>query len=151
VMAANTEVGAQLTLMENANYLSAPTIVPMQLTTDGARWYKLFAGAYATRRSADSALRQLRRRAVVSDSAGSVARVPLAMRLTTDVPRDSVARAIASWQARGISAYALLQADGRATVYAGAFSAPRDAELLATILREADATPTLVYRTGRVF
>jgi hypothetical protein len=47
--------------------------------------------------------------------------------------------------------YALLQPDGTARLYAGAFETPDKAALLAATLREAGIEPTLVYRMGRAF
>ncbi|HEX5829348.1 MAG TPA: hypothetical protein VFY16_00115 [Gemmatimonadaceae bacterium] len=157
VVAHNTLPGAQATMMENANYLPAPTITPVRLNTAGARWFKLVVGAYTTRRSADSALAQLRRRAVMSDSGGEVVHVPYALRLEAEVPRDSVRLRLAYFVSRDVYAYALLQPNGRADILAGAFAQPADAALLAAhvarqLRGETSAiTPTLVFRTGRVF
>jgi hypothetical protein len=48
-------------------------------------------------------------------------------------------------------AYALLQPDGSAIVYTGAFESPTQATLLADSLRALRVAPVLVYRTGRAF
>jgi hypothetical protein len=58
---------------------------------------------------------------------------------------------IATWEARGISAYALTQEQGRIRVYAGAFESPAQAVVLAMMLRELGAEPRLAYRIGRSF
>jgi hypothetical protein len=67
------------------------------------------------------------------------------------VGADTVGAVVTAFVERGVPAYALRQADGSATVYAGAFEAPEQSALLAQSLRQLGLAPTLVYRTGRVF
>jgi hypothetical protein len=62
-----------------------------------------------------------------------------------------VSAALAQWEARGIGAYALLQDDGNARLFAGAFETPGQAVLLALSLRDAGAVPVVAVRTGRMF
>jgi hypothetical protein len=47
--------------------------------------------------------------------------------------------------------YALLQTDGTARLFAGAFKAPEEAAVLAEILRSAGVHATIAFRTGRVY
>ena len=44
-----------------------------------------------------------------------------------------------------------LQANGTARLYAGAFKAPEEANLLTDVMRAAGLNTSLVYRTGRVY
>jgi hypothetical protein len=67
------------------------------------------------------------------------------------VSREAAKALASGYAGRGIPVYALLQADGSAQLYAGAFDTPERASLLAATLRTAGITPTVVYRTGRAF
>jgi hypothetical protein len=57
---------------------------------------------------------------------------------------------IRALQAQDVTAYALLQADGSARIYAGAFDDASQTSLASTALRVAGLTPVLAYRTGTV-
>jgi len=67
------------------------------------------------------------------------------------MPPEQARAAVAQWEARGISAYALLQQDGRASLFAGAFETPGQSVLVALSLRDAGIEPVLAFRTGRMF
>lgn len=82
---------------------------------------------------------------------GRVLRAPYALRLVERIPPEQRTAAIAQWAARGISAYALLQDDGRASLFAGAFETPGQSVLLALSLRDIGVEPVLAFRTGRMF
>ena len=71
------------------------------------------------------------------------------MLLEDRVPRARAASRVAAFVSRGLPAYALLQPDGTARVYAGAFETPAQASLMASALTVADITPVVVFRTGR--
>ena len=89
---------------------------------DRTLWYRVLAGASPTRAGADSVLTSLRSSRVIDDpAAGAVVELPFAFRVEQDVAAGSAATAVRQYQARGIPAYALLQDDGSATIYAGAF------------------------------
>ena len=78
-------------------------------------------------------------------------RVACALRLAEGMPSAQVAAAIAEWEARGISAYALLQDDGLASLLASAFETPGQSVLVALSLRDIGVEPVLAFRTGRMF
>jgi hypothetical protein len=119
---------------------------------DRTLWYRVLAGASTTQAGADSLLASLRNSNVVDDpSAGTVVNVPLAFRLEQDVAAGSAESTVKSYVARAIPAYALLQSDGTATVYAGAFESSEQAALLIPSLRAAGVEPALVFRLGRTF
>jgi hypothetical protein len=62
---------------------------------------------------------------------------------------DSVRATLQRYADRGITVYALMQDDGGALIYAGAFArADQSAELIRR-LRVAGLKPVLVYRIGR--
>jgi hypothetical protein len=150
---ANTVEGANLFIRKNRAALPAPAVSPVPIDPERSTWYRLTAGAYPARYQADSLLFVLRNAHVLRDSAGSVARAPLAL-LVDSVPTqggivDAVRAAVQKYEDRGLPVYALLQDDGGARLYAGAFGrAEESAELIRT-LRSAGLKPVLVYRTGR--
>jgi hypothetical protein len=90
---------------------------------------------------------------MLGDSAGNVLKAPLAL-LVDSVPTqggidDVVRSAIGKYRTRGLPVYALMQKEGGALLYAGAFErAAQSAELTRT-LRGAGLHPVLAYRIGR--
>ena len=152
VVAANTFAGANSVLRNDGELSSfpAPTISPVQLG-GGTLWYKAVVGAWRVRGGADSLLAALRASNVVRSENGLVVRVPYALLLADSVARDMVAHEIDVWRGRGISAYALLQEDGSARLYAGAFETAAQAAPLAASVRDAGTVPVVAYRTGRMF
>jgi hypothetical protein len=52
--------------------------------------------------------------------------------------------------AMSVSAYGLIQPNGSALIYAGAFERPQQSSLATTALRVAGLAPVLTYRTGRL-
>ena len=96
-------------------------------------------------------LAALRASKVVRSENGLVVRVPYALLLADSVARDMVAHEVDVWRGRGISAYALLQDDGSARLYAGAFETAAQAAPLAASVRDAGTVPVVAFRTGRMF
>jgi hypothetical protein len=154
VLASNTSEGANFELKRHGSAMPSATISLVPIGDTEATWYKVYAGAYPDVMQADQLLGLLRRRHILADSAGSVVRVPLAFLLdsvpsqggVTAVVRDK----IAALAARGVTAYALLQKDGGARLYTGAFEHSDQSSLAASALRVAGLTPVLAYRTGRI-
>ena len=142
---ANTLVAAVPT--SNAGRLPAVAVSPVE--DNGEQWFRVTVGAFPTRTAADTLLAQLRRDKVLG--AGSILRVPYALRLDTAVALPLARVKITQYATRAITAYALRQADGTATVYTGAFETPAQATTLANSLKQVGITPVLVYRTGRTF
>lgn len=149
---ANTAEGANLFVKKNGGALPAAAVSPIPIDPERTIWYQVTAGAYNRRYQADSLLLALRNATVLADSGGTVTRTPLAL-LVDSVPTqggivDAVRAAVQKYEARGLSVYALMQDDGGARLYAGAFArADQSAELIRT-LRGAGFNPVLVYRTG---
>ena len=152
VVAANTAEAANLELRRRGAALPSATVTPVPIGAERATWYKLIAGAFRDRRQADSLLTALRGAKMLDDSSGSVIHAPLAL-LVDSLPSQSginaeLKKTIDSYSARGINLYALIQRDGGARLYSGAFERTEQAGGLLKILRESGLKPTLVYRTG---
>lgn len=130
----------------------ASTFGVVAIGADATLWYRVVAGASPTRSGADSALSALRATKAIDDpNAGAVVSVPFAFRLQSGVPPAAADSVAAGFRARGVPAYALLQDDSTATIYAGAFETADQAALFTTYLRGLGVEPALTYRLGRVF
>ena len=152
LLVANTAEGANLFVRKNGAALPAATVSPVSIDPERSTWYKVTAGAYTRRYQADSLLLALRRSRLLTDSAGSVTRTPLAL-LVDSVPTqggivDAVRAAVQKYTAHGLPVYALIQDGGGARLYAGAFAAADESAGLIRTLRGAGLKPVLVYRTG---
>jgi hypothetical protein len=153
MLVANTPEGANFVLRKDRGSLPAGTVAPIPIGPARTTWYKVIVGAYPRRSQADSLLIALRSAKVLNDSAGSVLRVPLALLVDSVESQggigDAVAAAVGKYAERGLAVYPLMQNDGGAKLYAGAFERPNDAAELLKTLRGAGVQPVLVYRTGR--
>ena len=152
LLVANTAEGANLFVRKNGAALPAAAVSPVAIDPERSTWYKVTSGAYTRRYQADSLLLALRQSRVLTDSAGSVARTPLAL-LVDSVPTqggivDAIRATVSKYAARGLSVYALIQDYGGARIYAGAFAAADQSAGLIRTLRGAGLNPVLVYRTG---
>jgi hypothetical protein len=128
----------------------AATFGVVAIGADQTLWYRVIAGASGSRAAADSVLVALRTTKAIDDpAAGAIVSVPFAFRLQAGVAPESVESVAAGYLARGVPAYALLQDDGTATLYAGAFETADQAALFTTYLRAAGIEPALTYRLGR--
>ncbi len=154
ILAANTAEGANFEMTRHGAQMPAATISLVPIGDTEATWYKVHAGAYGDSTAAETLLATLRRRRIVPDSAGIIVRAPFAL-LVDSVPAQAgmtakVRARVRELGERGVHAYALLQRDGSARLYAGAFGNPEQSSLAATALRVAGLTPVLQYRTGRL-
>ena len=151
LVAANTPAGANSLLATRGTGLPATTIAPVPLGSDGRPWYRALTGAWHERAEAEAFLATLRERGTVRPNVGRVLRAPYALLLAQSVPPDDVPAALAGWAERGFTAYALLQDDGRARLYVGAFETLDQSVLLAESLRDIGVEPLVAIRTGRMF
>ncbi|MGZ3331688.1 MAG: hypothetical protein ACXU9O_01180 [Gemmatimonadaceae bacterium] len=153
LLVANTAEGANLFVRKNGAALPAAAVSPVVFGPERSTWYEVTAGAYTTRNQADSLLLALRGSGIIRDTTGvSVTRRPLAL-VVDSVPTqggiaDAVTAALDKYAARGLQVYALMQDDGGALIYAGAFARADQAAPLIRTLRGAGLKPVLVYRTG---
>ncbi len=150
LVSANTRDGANFELRRNRERFPAATLTSITVGEAGATWYKVIVGAYSELRAADSLLRVARARGIVGDSAGFVLRAPLALLVDSAASVAEAQDVVANHTDSGFPAYALVQADGRALVYVGAFTRPEEAVLFAAELSRAGSRPVLAYRTGRI-
>jgi len=145
----NTQAGALLELGRNSATLRAGTFTPVLIRE--TPWFRVVAGAYPDSASAAALLDSLR--AVGASDAGRavIEQFPYALLVERDVPDDAVASRVSRYAARRLPVYALLQSDGTARIFAGAFRSPNEANLLYDAMRNAGIQTSLVYRTGRVY
>jgi len=153
LLVANTPEGANLFVRKNGAALPAAAVSPVPIDPERTVWYKVTAGAYTSKYQADSLLFALRKSGVLKENAGSVTTTPLAL-LVDSVPSqggigDAVRAAVQKYADRGLQVYALMQDDGGALIYSGAFAAADQPAGLVRTLRGAGLKPVLVYRTGR--
>lgn len=151
LVAANTSSGANSALTTRGLRLPAPTLAPVPLGSDGRPWFRALTGAWRDRAEAEAFLADLRDRGLVRPTVGRVLRAPYALQLARGVPPEDVPAALAGWAERGVPAYALLQDDGRARIYVGAFETSGQSVLLAASLRDLGVAPVVAFRTGRTF
>jgi hypothetical protein len=150
VSAANTADGARAELKKNAGWMPAGTVSPVPFGPSREIWYKIVAGAYATRAGADSLLQTLRNTKVIGDPlTGSVINAPLAFLIDTAGSRGKAGPIITRYTDMGVSVYPLVQPNGSVRIYAGAFEKIEQTTTLASALRAAGLKAELVYRTGR--
>ncbi|HJP60641.1 MAG TPA: hypothetical protein VJ865_11595, partial [Gemmatimonadaceae bacterium] len=150
---ANTDEGANLFVRKNGRALPAAAISPIPIEPDRRVWFRVTAGAYTRRNQADSLLLALRNAGILLASSGNVATAPLAL-LVDSVPTqggiaDSVRATVQRYADRGLTVYALMQDDGGALIYAGAFAKADQSPELIRKLTAAGLKPVLVYRIGR--
>lgn len=153
MLVANTAEGANLFVRKNGAALPAAAVSPVPIDLERNTWYRVTAGAYTRKYQADSLLFALRKSGVLTDSAGSVTTTPLAL-VVDSVPSqggivDALHAAVEKYTVRGLSVYALMQDDGGALIYTGAFARADQSAGLVRTLRGAGLNPVLVYRTGR--
>lgn len=135
---------ARARLQQDAGGVPAATI---SAAGDGAR-HQYVAGAFRSRADADALLARLRRQAAVGSRGGAVIDRPLAFLVREGVALDSVPALTQDYRERRVAVYALVQPDGSARLYSGAYGTPAQAAAAAAALRTAGLAPTLAYRTG---
>lgn len=128
--------------------LAAVTVGESADSAGTVRYY-VITGAGRTQADADALLARMRAVGLLSASTGEVVQLPYALQVESSVPRDSVRPVLNRFVARGIPAYALLQTNGRAHVYVGAFATPADARQTLITLQTAAIPAALAVRTGR--
>ena len=153
VLASNTAEAANFQLERHRSVMPGATISLVPVGDTEATWYRVYAGAFADSADANRLLVSLRRRRIVLDSSSIIVRAPFAL-LIDSIPSQGGMGALTRDRVQGfiersVPAYALIQRDGSARVYAGAFQDPEQSALAATDLRVKGLTPLLAYRTGR--
>ncbi len=143
-------------LRRHAVRLGAATITPLPAPDAApappggrvtAQSYAVYVGAARTPTALDRLASDWTR---IDGSTASPVRTPLALRLASRLTGDSAHRATVALRARGIPAYALLDDEGTATVYAGAFESAGQAAPLTASLETVGIVPVLAFRVGRM-
>jgi hypothetical protein len=145
----NTQAGALLELARNSTSLRAGTFTPVLIR--GTPWFRVVAGAYPDSASAAALLDTLRARGASDAGRAVIEPFPYALLVERNVADAAVAARVAALVTRGLPAYALLQDDKTARLYAGAFRTPAEAVSLYTLMKDAGIQTSLAYRTGRVY
>ena len=115
-------------------------VTPLTLDASGARWYRVLAGAYATREGAAQARADLWRRGLAPAGQGELLHAPFSLQLNA-VPTTSfdslryLGVLPVHWGASG-------------TRLVGAFETPEQASVAAAALGGAGVTATLITRMG---
>ncbi|HEY7860870.1 MAG TPA: hypothetical protein VIB98_05460, partial [Gemmatimonadaceae bacterium] len=118
---------------------------------DGGLSYTILAGAARDSAGADSLLQVVRAKKFRNAQAAHVVRLPYAVRIQTGVSTDQASMFVHAYVSKGLPVYPLVQSDGSATLYAGAFRTIEQAQPLMTSFRANGDQPTVTIRTGRAF
>jgi hypothetical protein len=131
--------------------LPALAISPVIMDDDSVQWFRVTVGASEDQATAEALLARVRAAKVLGQASGTIVRVPYAFRLEEGLSADAAPRIVAEYERRGVSAYALQQADGRVSLFTGALETVQQARHLADSLQTQGVKAVLVYRTGRAF
>jgi hypothetical protein len=118
---------------------------------DGRLSYVVLAGASPDSAGADSLLRAVRAKHYHNAKAAHVVRLPYALLIQTGVSQDQASMFVRAYLARGLPVYPLLQADGSASLFAGAFRGIEQAQPLVTSFKANGDKPIVMIRTGRPY
>ena len=144
----NSNQDAVTYLAQSDDSLPAATFSTVSLGADSDRWFRLVAGAFPDSVSAENFLALLRQRGRLTTGAGAIARTPFAL-LLDSASSDAIARVrVSAYRGRGIPAYLLRDSTNVWRVYAGAFPAESDAQLLKQQLDSLNIHSALVIRAG---
>ncbi len=151
IVATNDEAQALARWADLGLKLPAGTVTMVRIRGERGRFFQMQAGAFGKARQADSLLGALRATGKLSADAGRVVATPYALMLESKVSRRAAQNVADGYGQRQIAAYPLLQTDGSATIFVGAFESPDQAIPLLTELKSKGVGSTLYYRTGRSF
>ncbi|MEP7066756.1 MAG: hypothetical protein ABI889_12025 [Gemmatimonadota bacterium] len=118
---------------------------------DGATSYVVISGAFADSASADSLLRDVRAKRYRTAAAAHIVRLPYAVLIQKGVSQDQAPMFVHAYLSKGLPVYSLVQEDGTASLWAGAFRTAEQAQPLVTSFRANGDQPTVTIRTGRSF
>ena len=117
----------------------------------GTMSYVVISGAFPDSLSADSLLRQVRAKKYRTAAAAHIVRLPYAVLVQKGIAQDQAPMFVRAYLSKGLPVYALVQADGTASLWAGAFRTAEQAQPLVTSFRSNGDKPTVSIRTGRSF
>ena len=151
IVATNDEATALARWADLGLNLPAGTVTMVRVRGERGRFFQMQAGAFASARQADSLLASLRKSGKLQPDWGRVVSTPYALALELKVSRQAAQNVADGYGQRQIAAYPMLQADGTATIYVGAFESPDDAVPLMAELLAKGVNTKLHFRTGRSF
>ena len=143
--ASETDANARL---ESLDAKLAPALTWMPEAGAG-RNFLLVTGAYRDSASAESLMVLLHVRRQLPHGQGVVARLPYALVVQRGLAREQAPTFVRGYRLKGLPVYALMQEDGSATLYAGAFEKREQAAPLLAIFRASGEVPSVALRTGR--
>jgi len=153
ILGADTAEEANFELQRHRGTMPAATIAVVPVGEGAISRYKLFAGAFSDSAEAGQLLSSLRRRNIVSRSAGRVVRAPFALLIDSVSASDGASsrarEKLQNYFERDIPAYSLVQRNGGMKLYVGAFENPDESSMAARVLSMRGLSPVLAYRTGR--
>lgn len=151
IVATNDEAQALVRWADVGLKLPAGTVTMVRIRGERGRFFQMQAGAFPKARQADSLLGALRANGRLKADAGRVVATPYALMLEAKVSRRAAQNVADGYGQRQIAAYPLLQSDGSATIFVGAFEKADEALPLMNELKAKGVGSTLYYRTGRSF
>ncbi len=149
IVATNDEAQALARWADLGLKLPAGTVTMVRIRGERGRFFQMQAGAFSKARQADSLLAALRTSGKLKADAGRVVATPYALVLESKVSRRAAQNVADGYGQRQIAAYPLLQPDGSATIFVGAFESPDQAIPLMNELKAKGVGATLYFRTGR--
>ena len=117
----------------------------------GTMSYVVISGAFPDSAGADSLLRQVRAKKYRTAAAAHIVRLPYAVLVQKGIAQDQAPMFVRAYLSKGLPVYALVQADGTASLWAGAFRTAEQAQPLVTSFRSNGDKPIVTIRTGRSF
>jgi hypothetical protein len=127
----------------------AAIVAPLRLAGRGTV-FRVFAGPYARRAAADSALGALQASGAVAGGSGAVSDVPLSVLVVEGLTREAAEAERLRLRAVGVPVFLLGAGDGTFRLAAGAYAAATQAALVQDLLTPTGSAGTLVPRVGYV-
>jgi SPOR domain len=118
---------------------------------NGNMSYVVISGAFPDSAAADALLREVRAKKYRTAAAAHVVKLPYAVLIQKGVSQDQAPMFVHAYLSKGLPVYSLVQKDGTASLWAGAFRSVEQAEPLVTSFRANGDQPTVMIRTGRSF
>lgn len=144
----NSSQDALARSQEFSESLPAATYSDLPTDSDSAAWYRVITGAFPDSISAENFLVLLRNRGVIPETGGGVVHTPFALVVDSTLEPEGAKGRVSAYQARGLPAYALRDAQGWWRIYVGAYSQGAEAQRQQQRLDSLNIQSTLVVRVG---
>lgn len=133
---------------EFSQSLPAATYSDLPTDSDSAAWYRVITGAFPDSISAENFLALLRNRGIIPETGGGVVHTPFALLVDSTLEPEGAKGRVSAYQARGLPAYTLRDAQGWWRIYVGAYSQGPEAQRQRQQLDSLNIQSTLVVRVG---